>query len=72
MRPGVTYDAGAGQLLVVSDESQKVCWTSLAGGLISAWSIDVTKAEGVALDTTRSRIYVVSDDEEKFFEFRLP
>jgi hypothetical protein len=69
---GVTYDAGAGQLLVVSDESQKVCWTSLTGDLISAWSIDVTKAEGVALDTTRSRIYVVSDDEEKFYEFRLP
>ena len=28
--------------------------------------------EGIALDTTRSRVYVVSDREEKFYEFRLP
>jgi len=69
---GVTYDPRVGQLLVVSDESRKVCWTSLAGALVSSWVIPVTKAEGVAIDTTRGRIYVVSDNEEKFYEFLVP
>jgi len=69
---GVTHDPRTGQLVVVSDESRKVCWTTLAGELVSARSIPVTKAEGVAIDTTRSRVYVVSDREEKFYEFRLP
>jgi uncharacterized protein YjiK len=69
---GVTHDPRTGQLVVVSDESRKVCWTSLAGDLVSSWNIPVTKAEGVAIDTTRSRIYVVSDGEGKFYEFRLP
>ena len=69
---GVTHDPRTGQLVVVSDESRKVCWTTLAGELVSAWRIPVTKAEGIAIDTTRSRVYVVSDREERFYEFRLP
>ena len=69
---GVTHDPRRGQLVVVSDQSHKVCWTSLAGELVSSWNIPVTKAEGIAIDTTRSRVYVVSDREEKFYEFRLP
>ena len=69
---GVTHDPRTGQLVVVSDESRKVCWTDLAGGLVSSWNIPVRKAEGIAIDTTRSRLYVVSDREERFYEFRLP
>ena len=41
---GVTHDPRTGQLVVVSDESRKVCWTTLAGELVSARSIPVTKA----------------------------
>jgi uncharacterized protein YjiK len=69
---GVTHDPRTGQLVVVSDESRKVCWTSQSGELLSAWAIPVTKAEGVAVDTVRSRVYVVSDRESRFYEFRLP
>jgi uncharacterized protein YjiK len=69
---GVTHDPRTGQLVVVSDESRKICWTTLAGELVSSWKIPVTKAEGIAIDTTRGRIYVVSDREERFYEFRLP
>jgi uncharacterized protein YjiK len=69
---GVTHDPRTGQLVVVSDESRRVCWTSLAGELVRAWDIPVTKAEGVAVDTTRGRVYVVSDREERLYEFRLP
>ena len=69
---GVTHDPRNGQLVVVSDESRRVCWTTLAGDLVSSWRIPVIKAEGIAIDTTRSRVYVVSDREEKFYEFRLP
>jgi DNA-binding beta-propeller fold protein YncE len=69
---GVTHDPRTAQLVVVSDESRKVCWTTLAGDLVSSWRIPVTKAEGIAVDTTRSRVYVVSDREERFYEFRLP
>ena len=69
---GVTHDPRTGQLVVVSDESRKVCWTGPEGELVSAFRIPVVKAEGVAIDTTRGRVYVVSDREDRFYEFRLP
>jgi uncharacterized protein YjiK len=69
---GVTHDPRTGQLVAVSDESRRVCWMSPTGELVRAWDIPVTKAEGVAVDTTRGRVYVVSDREEKLYEFRLP
>jgi uncharacterized protein YjiK len=69
---GVTHDPRTGQLVLVSDESHRVCWASPTGELVRAWDIPVTKAEGVAVDTARARVYVVSDREEKLYEFRLP
>lgn len=69
---GITYDAGAGQLLVVSDESAKVCRTTLAGVLLDEWAIPVEKAEGVAFDRVHGLIYVVSDSQNRLYEFRVP
>jgi uncharacterized protein YjiK len=68
----ITHDPRNGQLVVLSDESRKVCWATTSGDLVKAWSIPVAKAEGVAVDTTRNRLYVVSDSEGRFYEFRLP
>jgi uncharacterized protein YjiK len=69
---GIDYDSVTDQLLIVSDQSAKIAWTNRAGDLVSSRSIAVTKAEGVALDRARGRIYVVSDDEQKFYEFLMP
>ena len=69
---GVTRDPRTGQPVLVSDESHEVCWVTPAAELVKAWAIPVSKAEGVAIDTLRGRVYVVSDREERFYEFRLP
>lgn len=69
---GVTYDAVAGQLLLVSDDSHEVCRATLSGTLVSAWDIDVQQPEGIALDTAHGRIYVVSDSGGTLYEFQAP
>ena len=69
---GATHDPRTGQLVIVSDQSQQVCWIKPDGSLISAWDTAVNKGEGVAIDTTRGRLYVVSDNDQEFYEFRLP
>jgi uncharacterized protein YjiK len=69
---GATRDPRTGQPVVVSDESHKVCWVTPAGELVKAWAVAIDQAEGVAVDTLRSRVYVVSDREQRFYEFRLP
>ncbi len=69
---GATHDPRKGQLVIVSDQSQQVCWIDTNGSLISAWDTAVNKGEGVAIDTTRGRLYVVSDNQQRFYEFRLP
>jgi uncharacterized protein YjiK len=69
---GATHDPRTGQLVVVSDQSRKVCWVDVGGEVVSSWDTAVNKGEGVAIDTTRGRLYVVSDKENAFYEFRLP
>ena len=69
---GVTWVPSRNQLLVISDQSRKVCWMSLAGEPIALWDTGVENGEGVAVDTTLKRMYVVSDSQGKFYEFRMP
>jgi hypothetical protein len=69
---GVTHDPRNGRLVVVSDESRKVCWIDTTSALISSWNTGVEKGEGIAIDAARGRLYVVSDNLERFFEFHLP
>ncbi|MBK9303528.1 MAG: SdiA-regulated domain-containing protein [bacterium] len=69
---GVAWDAAAGGLLLVSDESAEVYRTDLSGTPLHTYGIDVEKAEGVGVDPGNGHIYVVSDSAETFYEFRLP
>lgn len=69
---GVTWDAARGQLLLISDQSAAICRVDTAGGLLARYDIDVTKAEGVALDPVTGHLYVVSDDLGRFYEFAPP
>jgi streptogramin lyase len=69
---GVTYVPSLDQLLVVSDQSQRICRVSLTGEPVSYWDLPVANPEGVGIDTTLGRVYVVSDIEGKFYEFQAP
>lgn len=69
---GVAWDAAAGGLLLVSDESAEVYRTDLSGTPLHTYGIEVEKAEGVGIDPENGHIYVVSDSAETFYEFRLP
>ncbi len=69
---GVAWDAAAGELLLVSDESAEVYRTDLSGTPLHTYGIDVEKAEGVGIDPVSGHIYIVSDSAETFYEFRLP
>lgn len=69
---GVSYDGEEDQLLIVSASGRRIARTSTAGSLVASWAIPVEAAEGIALDRARGRIYVVSDDLAKFYEFVAP
>lgn len=69
---GITYDAAATQFLIVSDESEQVHRTTVSGVSLASWSLPVEKAEGIAFDRARGRIYVVSDSQNRFYEFQVP
>ena len=69
---GLTYVPSIDHLLIVSDQSAKVCWATTAGDLVTSWNTGVENGEGVAVDMGLRRIYVVSDSQGKFYEFKLP
>ena len=69
---GLTYDSEANELLIISDQSERISRVGMDGVLVSSWDTGVKNGEGIALDRSRGRIYVVSDSEGKFYEFQVP
>jgi len=69
---GVTFDESNNRLWIVSDESQTVTVCDLDGRPVESYSIDVIKAEGIAIDPAGKLIYIVSDAEDKLYIFSMP
>jgi len=59
-------------LWILSDESKKIIHTDLNGIMINEYSIDVQQPEGLVVDYTNKKVYVVSDKKEELYEFKLP
>ncbi len=66
---GITF-YGSNNYLIVSDQSQKLILWSTNNEILSEYSLDYEKAEGVAYDSLTSKIYIVSDKTGKLYVYR--
>ena len=68
---GICYDKKRDVFWVLSDESQIVYKTTDKGVLLKEYLIPVVKAEGVAINLTLDRLYIVNDGASELFVFQL-
>ncbi len=68
---GIAAEPEGAFLWMVSDESRKIIKCDLLGNQLESFQIDVDKAEGIAVSTTDSIIYIVSDSEQKLYLFKM-
>lgn len=67
---GIFHDKDLHILWILSDESKTINKCSLKGALIKSYSINVIKAEGIAV--TNDTIYIVSDSNSTLYKFKKP
>lgn len=68
---GLDFEPQGSFCWLVSDESKKVVKCDSSGLKIESFKISVDKAEGIAVSTADSIIYIVSDSEQKLYLFRM-
>jgi uncharacterized protein YjiK len=68
---GMTYDRKKDCFWIVSDQSQGLYLCNRQAGVMKQYHLPFPKAEGIAVDETAKRIYIVSDSEKKLYVFRL-
>ena len=67
---GIFHDKNLNILWILSDQSKTINKCSLKGVLIKSYSINVIKAEGIAV--TDNTVYVVSDSNSTLYKFNKP
>ena len=65
---GIHFDDKTGNLLVISHESRKVMEFTTDGKLVSSFTIDVPKAEGITKDTD-GNIYIISETSNMLYVY---
>ena len=68
---GIFFDDIDNTLWILSDESQRIFRTDLSGNLIEEFKIKITQPEGITLNKTRTKFYIVSDKTENLYVFDL-
>ncbi len=68
----VDYTEKGNHLWILSDESKLLARCNLKGEPDKLFYTDVPKGEGVVVDITAERIYIVCDESRKLYIFRLP
>ena len=66
---GIFYDSSEDQLWIVSDESKTVNQCDLFGEVIKTYSIPITKAEGIVVDSQSKEVYLMRDGNNKMYVF---
>lgn len=69
---GLSWVNGEDSLWLVSDESRLLLKWLPDQDVVAYYDLPMEKPEGVAIDRANSRIYIVSDLEEKLYIFKLP
>jgi len=65
----LTYSPAHGCFWIVSDQSQSLYLWSPKKGVTERYDLPCTKAEGVAVDEAKNRLYIVSDSENKLYVY---
>jgi uncharacterized protein YjiK len=68
---GLEIDTANNQLWVISDENQMLVKCDLDGNPIDSFKVDIPQIEGIAIDFKEKLIYLVSDNTENLYVFRL-
>jgi uncharacterized protein YjiK len=66
---GLSYDEERDCLWILSDEDKSIIKFSFDEGAVENYKIDVIKAEGITVDG--NKIYIVSDETEKLYVFKI-
>lgn len=66
---GIAFAPEEDLLYILSDESAEIHQTSLKGKSMESYPLNVGKAEGLAVDITNNRFYVVSDEAAQLYIF---
>lgn len=69
---GLFCDTTAGRFWIVSDESRRIYLWDQQKGVQKQFDLSIPKAEGIAWDFSKNRLYVVSDSEAKLYIFSGP
>lgn len=67
---GIFHDSFSNNLWIISDQSKTLNKCSLTGKLIKSYSINISKAEGVAV--TSDKVYIISDSDAKLYVYKKP
>ncbi len=68
---GICADTARNCFWIVSDQGRELFLWSPEKGVLKSLALGFPKAEGVAVDFWRKRVYIVSDSEEKLFVYKL-
>ena len=68
---GLAFDSAAGQLLVISDQSETLTWCTTDGKPKRTLATGLEKGEGIALDPDQAVLYAVSDSWETLSSYRV-
>lgn len=69
---GIFYEELTESLWILSDESEAIFKCNEKGSVITKYKIDIEQAEGIAINSMDSLLYVISDPLEKLFIYELP
>lgn len=68
---GLSYDNEKNELWILSDESKLIAKCDRNGYLLEKYYVNINQMEGLAIDFTIKRLYIVSDITEKLYVFDL-
>ena len=68
---GIYYDNVNEHLWMLSDESQLIVKSDMNGVPLQSISVDIVQPEGISIDSKGKRLYIVSDNTESLYVYRI-
>jgi uncharacterized protein YjiK len=68
---GLEIDTAKNRLWIISDENQLLVNCDMEGNPVDSYKVDIPQIEGIAIDFEDKLIYIVSDNTEYLYVFRL-
>jgi uncharacterized protein YjiK len=66
---GITYNTDDNTLWLLSDESAKIVAADTEGNPLYIYETNVNDGEGIAIDVSQGKVYIVSDDERMLYVY---